>query len=93
MAVCYKNGADSVYYLDAIEARDDILGAGIPPSLVDFKRYFTLPAAEILRQCNKDSINKARRRCRLSDMWREDFQRRAMSYMQRVGLPNPADDR
>jgi hypothetical protein len=86
-----QNGVDRVYFLNAIAPEDDLLKSGIPDSIIDFKRYFTLPPDEIFRQCQLPEPNKASRRCRLSDLWREDLQRRAMSYMQRVGLPDPSD--
>jgi hypothetical protein len=62
--------------------------------VVDFKRYFTLSPQELYRQFrNSETSSRCERLCRLDDLWREDFQRRAMSYMQRVALPDPDDDR
>lgn len=86
-----QNVVERVYFLNAIAPDDDLLKLGIPDSVIDFKRYCTLPSDEILRQCQLREPNKANRRCRLSDLWREDLQRRAMAYMQRIGLPDPSD--
>jgi hypothetical protein len=88
-----QNEMDRFYFLEAVSAEHDSLGAGIPDSVVDFKRYFTLPPGEIYRQLQLPDLERVCRRCRFQDLWREDFQRRAMSYMQRVGLPDPLDAR
>lgn len=86
-----QNVFDQFYYLTAIKADTDLRGRGMPDLVIDFKRYFTLPSGEIYRQCALAEPDKAFRRCRLTDLWREDLQRRAMSYMQRVGLPDRLD--
>lgn len=87
-----KNKVDQFYYIAENNIADSLEGT-IPPLLVDFKRYVSLTPAEILRQCNAARpAPHAQRRCRLSDLWREDFQRKAMSFMQRVGLPAADDD-
>jgi hypothetical protein len=81
------------YYLSGLSAEFDALGQSLPNLLVDFKRYFTLPSVEIYRQCRQSGTAKASRRCRLNDMWREDFRHRALSYMGRIGVPDEADNR
>jgi hypothetical protein len=81
------------YFLSAIGPEYDNLGTGLPDLLVDFKRYFTVPASEITRQCKLSGTVKASRRCRLNDMWREDFRHRALAYMGRIGVPDPLDER
>jgi hypothetical protein len=88
-----QNEIDRFYFIHAVDAQNDLLGLGIPDAVVDFKRYFTLPPREVLRQCSSSGPAKANRRCRLTDMWRQDMQQRAMSYMQRVALPDRADER
>jgi hypothetical protein len=86
-----NNEVERFYFLGEIAADRDALRQGLPGLIVDFKRYFTLPPKEIYRQCSQDEPGRACRRCRLSELWREDLQRRAMSYMQRVGLPDARD--
>ena len=86
-----NNEIERFYFLGAVDIETDVMGTGLPDSVVDFKRYFTLPPEEIYRQVALTDANRAQRRYRLSDLWREDLQRRAMSYMQRVGLPDAGD--
>lgn len=86
-----NNEMDLFHYMKSIRVDEDVRGKGLPDLVVDFRRYFTLSPQEIYRQCLAQDPAKAYRRCRLSDLWREDLQRRAMSYMQRVGLPDPSD--
>jgi hypothetical protein len=86
-----NNEMERFHYMKSIKTDEDKLGQGLPDLVVDFKRYFTLQPQEIYRQCRAAGTTKAHRRCRLSDLWREDLQRRGMSYMQRVGLPDPSD--
>ena len=88
------NTIDRFYYLREIEKEVDLIGEGIKHDLVvDFRRYFTLPSTEIYRQFAEaaPAPKKAQRRCRLTELWREDLQRKGMAYMQRVGLPDPTD--
>jgi hypothetical protein len=88
-----QNQIDQYHYLDCrgmITENLEDLADGL---IVDFKRYFTLTAQELYRQFTaSDAASRCNRICRLSDLWREDFQRRAMSFMQRVALPDPSDD-
>jgi hypothetical protein len=86
-----NNELERFYFLTAIDDKIDARGVGIPDCVVDFKRYFTLSPEEIYRQVSLDNGDRAHRRCRLTDLWREDLQRRAMSYMQRVGLEDASD--
>ena len=86
-----NNEVDRFHFLNAIGPDQDLTAIGISNSVIDFKRYFTLSPSELYNQCGYPDPHKARRRSCLTDLWREDFQRRAMSYMQRVGLPDPSD--
>ena len=85
-----KNHVEYFHCLDAIPAEGDRANVGIAPLVVIFKRYFTLPASDIYRQCQSEALQAARR-TRLSDLWRAELQRRAMAYMQRVALPDETD--
>ena len=86
-----QNQIERFHYINTIPAQYDLALTGIPDIVIDFKRYFTLPPSEVTRQCQAAGPIRANRRCRLNDLWREDMQRRAMSFMQRVGLPDPSD--
>jgi hypothetical protein len=87
-----QNRMDQYHFLDLSGIPLDNNSELSKGLVVDFKRYFTLTPEELHRQFdNLDSSSRCNRICRLSDLWREDFQRRAMSYMQRVALPDPAD--
>lgn len=88
-----QNEIERFHFLGAIASNDDLLRAGTKDLIVDFKKYFTLSPEEIYRQLQMTTPNNTCRRCRLNDLWREDLQRRAMAYMQRVGLPSPLDAR
>lgn len=83
-----NNEWDRFHFLEAINAECDALKKGIPELVIDFRRYFTLPVDEIYRQCSLQGEDKASRRCRLGDLWRENIQRRAMFHMHRVALPD-----
>jgi hypothetical protein len=88
-----QNEMDRFYFLQGIEGNHAVVPSGIPDLVIDFRRYFTLSPSEIYRQCQlTDAEKRCHRICRLTDLWREDLQRRAMSYMQRVALPDPEAD-
>jgi hypothetical protein len=82
-----KNVVEGYHLLEGFDPASDTLNQQIPNLVVDFKRYFMLTTTEIYRQCQNSQPLKAARRCCLNDLWREDFQQRAMSFMQRVGTP------
>jgi hypothetical protein len=89
-----NNQLEQFQFLDEIAPGDGIVPGGTPKLVIDFKRYFTLPTKEIYRQLRfPNDVRPCQRLCRLTDLWRENLQRRAMSYMQRVGLPDPSDRR
>ncbi len=52
----------------------------IPPSVIDFKHYFTVNV-EYLRK-HKDNFV-----CRVSPVYREDISQRFASFLSRIGLP------
>jgi hypothetical protein len=86
-----RSRLEGYHLLNCFQPRHDLLGQQIPDLLIDFKRYFMLPTLEVYRQCQLVNQPKATRRCYLGDLWREDLQQRAMSFMQRVGTPDPED--
>lgn len=73
--------------LASITAALDLAGLGTPRLLIDFRRYFTIPARELERQINLP--DGAKRRCRVDTPYREHLQGRAAFYFQRVTLPDP----
>lgn len=83
-----KQNQDERYHvLEAVPASQDLLGQGLPPLAIDFKRFFTMTAEEIERQCAVEQ--GASRRCRLEMPYREHLQGRAAFYFQRATLPLP----
>lgn len=81
------NNHERFHYLQKIPENCDLLGRGLPDFLVDFRRFFTIEAAEVERQCATDS--GAKRRCMLETPYKEHFQARAAFYLSRVSLPTP----
>ena len=57
----------------------------VPPSVVDFKHYFSLGVNYLKIDKNKDFI------CRLKPLYRELLTQRFSNYLSRIGLPNPDD--
>jgi hypothetical protein len=89
-----QNQMDQFHFLDRKGMASKSMEDTAQGLAVDFKRYFTLSPQELYGQFrNSETSSRCERLCRLDDLWREDFQRRAMSYMQRVALPDPDDDR
>jgi hypothetical protein len=82
-----QNKNERYALLRSIEARYDSAGAGIPKLIVDYKKYFSVPTAELYRQLRLSSPAGAKRRCFLKSPYREHVQSRFAYYMSRVGLP------
>jgi hypothetical protein len=82
-----RHGEERYHFLSPVNANFDLLGEGLPELIVDFRRFYTLPADEIYRQCAIEGPNGAKRRCRLDGPYREHLQVRAAFYLQRVALP------
>ena len=57
----------------------------VPPSVVDFKHYFSLGVNYLKIDKNKDFI------CRLKPLYRELLTQSFSNYLSRIGLPNPDD--
>lgn len=86
-----KQNRDERYHVfEAVPPNFDLLNAGLPELVLDFKKVFTLSADEIYRQCQIEN-DGAKRRCRLDMPYREHLQSRAAYYLQRVMLPLPHD--
>lgn len=65
-------------------ATDDLQAQGFTALAIDFRRYFTLTADDIIGQLTLS----ARRRTRLVSPFVEHLQSRAMTYLGRVALPD-----
>jgi hypothetical protein len=82
-----RHGEERYHFLGPVVTNLDLLGEGLPELIIDFRRFYTLPADEIYRQCATEGPNGAKRRCRLDGPYREHLQVRAAFYLQRVALP------
>jgi hypothetical protein len=78
-----KNKNERYQFLAAVRAEDDALGEGLPQLGIDFKRYFTIPTAEVYKRIAAE----ARRRCRLLSPYLEHLSIRFCYYQFRVALP------
>lgn len=57
--------------------------AAVPPSIVDFKHYFSLGVDYLKNDKNEDFV------LRLKPLYRELLTQRFSNYLSRIGLPNP----
>jgi hypothetical protein len=79
------NTNDRYHALEKVPKQLDNLGIGLPDLIIDFKRFFSLTAAELTFQTTQEDA--AARRCRLETPYREHFQARLAFYFSRVALP------
>jgi hypothetical protein len=82
----FQNKDERYHLLQRVAADQDLLKTGLPPLLVDFKRFFTMSPDELFHQFRQKT---AARRCRLEMPYREHLQVRAAFYFQRIMLPEP----
>jgi hypothetical protein len=73
------------HFLELISPECDLSGHGLPELGLDFKRYFTIPTADVYAQLQ----SKVQRRCRLLSPYLEHFSTRFACYQFRVALPYP----
>jgi len=84
-----QNHEERYQFLRGVDATDDAAAEGLEAMGIDFKRYFTIPTAELYAQLN----GQCRRRCRLAPQYLEHFSTRFSNHLSRVGLPkNHHDD-
>lgn len=57
----------------------------VPPSIVDFKHYFSIGVEYLKNDKQNDFV------CRLNPLYRELLTQRFSNYLSRIGLPNPDD--
>ena len=78
-----SNQQERYHYLREVSPADDAAADGVPALVVDFRRYFAVPVAEVYERVLKD----AQRRCRLRSPYLEHFTTRFCYYQFRVALP------
>jgi hypothetical protein len=79
-----QNDDERWHVLEAAGVELDQLSQGVPALVIDFRKFFTVPPAEIYRQLADPKA--AVRRCLLLSPYREHLQTRAMAYLGRVAL-------
>jgi hypothetical protein len=82
-----QNNHERYHFLESMPPNNDLQTLGLPPLLIDFRRYFTIVHLELRRQCGL--VGGALRRSALVAPYREHLQTRAAAYFQRVTLPAP----
>lgn len=78
-----QNKDQRYQFLEKVDRNNDLAGLGLPELGIDFKRYFTIPTAEIYFGLNSD----IQRRCRLVGPYLWHFTGRFFSFQSRVALP------
>lgn len=81
-----QNNDERYHLLEAVPAELENYSEGVPALVIDFRRFFTLPAMQLYWQCEQGGT---RRRTILRSPYREHLQNRAFSYLGRVPLPFP----
>jgi hypothetical protein len=79
-----QNNDVRYHFLQKVEAGCDRTNEGLPELAIDFKRYFTLPTAEVYRRVE---LGEAVRRCVLLSPYLEHLSTRFANYLCRVALP------
>ncbi|HKF47860.1 MAG TPA: hypothetical protein VKB38_10930 [Terracidiphilus sp.] len=79
----HQNQDSRFQFLRAVVAEHDTGGAGIPEMLVDFRRAFTLPTADLYEQAKWS----AKRRAVLKSPYVEHLSTRFGFFLSRVALP------
>ena len=79
-----KNNKDERFqYLEECPSDVDATGIGVPPLVLDFKGYFTIPTTEIYEQLQEHAFQ----RCRLTTPHAEHLSLRFAYFQARVALP------
>lgn len=80
-----SNRNERYHFLQAVSADQDALGESLPELVVDFKRYFTIPAEELYARLK----HGLQRRTRLVNPYLAHFANRFANFQSRVALPVP----
>ena len=81
-----NNKNERYQYLRAVTKDQDAREKGLPDSILDFKRYFTLTTEEIYRRLSS-AEGKMHRRCRLTTPFAEHVSMRFFYFQMRIPLP------
>lgn len=84
-----SNKDERYHFMSAVPAELDQSGEGLPALVLDFKRYFTCPLAELLKTIDVGSTKK---RSRLASPYSEHLSNRFGYFLQRVALPKDHHD-
>lgn len=79
-----QNKDERYQFLEQVSPEQDSLKEGVAELGVDFKRYFTIPTAEVYARLEK---NEFKRRCRLDHPYLQHFMTRYGNFQSRVALP------
>jgi len=80
-----QNKDERYQYLKKISANDDVLSEGVPALGIDFKRYFSIPTAEVYVRLKHTN---AKRRSQLQTPYREHLSERFFYFQMRIALPS-----
>lgn len=83
-----QNKDERYHCLELVPPDQDATAEGLAASGIDFKRYFTVPAAEVYRRIE---LGEAVRRCRLTSPYAEHLSSRFAFFQLRVALPENHD--
>lgn len=78
------NREERYQFLQKANHKLDLLDQGMPELVVDFKRYFSLPADEVYARLE---IEQLKRRCRLNGPYLQHLISRFFYYQYRIALP------
>ena len=81
-----NNKNERYQFLQRVTTEEDAFSEGLPELSVDFKRYFTMPTAELYFRTRQGA--EARRRCRLRSPYVEHFSSRFYYFQSRIALPS-----
>jgi hypothetical protein len=84
-----QNKNERYHALEEVPGPADFAKAGVPPLIVDFRRFYTITSDELHWQI--DGMKTALRRTRLAVPYREHLQGRAAAYLARVALDRDHD--
>ncbi|MBM3326022.1 MAG: hypothetical protein FJY65_03420 [Calditrichaeota bacterium] len=80
------NNDERYQYLRVIQSEDDLLNEGIPASVIDFKRSFTVETSYVYHSIQSGNI---KRRSIVKTPYAEAILSRFGNYISRVALPAP----
>ena len=88
-----QNRDERYQFLQKVECDFDLLEEGVPELLVDFKRYFSLPIAEVYFRLGNEELERSEKlqgRCLLNHPYLQDLINRFWYFQCRVALPETA---